>query len=63
MYHHHDYQLTNCIGGIVGFVLKTDLGVLIRCNVTFSPLRFVLKLRNSVEASAPPSEKDFVALW
>lgn len=44
-------------------MLKTDLGVLIRCTVIFSPLRFVLKLRNSMEASAPPSEKDFVALW
>lgn len=63
MYYHNDYWLTNCVGGIVGFRLKTELDVLIRLAVTFSPLRFVLKLKTSVDASAPPSEKDFVALW
>lgn len=46
---------------IVGFLLKMDLDVLIR--LTFCSHRFVLKLRNSVDASALSSEKDFIALW
>lgn len=46
---------------IVGFLLKVDLDVLIK--LTICSHRFVLKLKNSVDASAPSSEKDFIALW